>query len=98
MQNRKTIYIAGKIFCQLRYFRFRCRSRSHKTSKFKIKCGTTFSPPCTWRTSGGYIDSLNMSLYNKSIPDFWYHLRNIKNRLYNPEFGIFCDLTTTFMI
>jgi len=41
MQNEKTISIAGKIqaFCQLRYFRLRCRSRSHKRSKCTSKCG-----------------------------------------------------------
>jgi len=35
-----------------------------------------------------------MSLSNKSIPDFWYYMRNIKDGLHNPEFGIFCDLMT----
>ena len=39
-----------------------------------------------------------MSLYNKSIPDFWCYLRNIKDGLDNPEVGIFYDLMTRFMV
>jgi len=39
-----------------------------------------------------------MSWYNKSIPDFWYYLRNTKDGLHNPEFGIFYDLMTRFMV
>jgi len=42
MQNEKTISIAGKIHSQLRYLRFRCKSRSHKRSKFSSKCDLTF--------------------------------------------------------
>jgi len=30
-----------------------------------------------------------MLLSNKSIPDFWYYLRNIKDSMDNPEFGVF---------
>jgi len=37
-----------------------------------------------------------MSLSNKSIPDFWYYLRNIKDGVGNPEIGIFYDLRTRF--
>jgi len=33
-----------------------------------------------------------MSLSNKSILDFWYYLRNIKDGVNNLEFGIFYDL------
>jgi len=94
MQNENKISIAGKIYCHLTYFRFLCRSRSHKRSQFNSKCGPTFSPPA----AGGYIDSLNMSLSSKSIPNFWYYLRNIKDGLDNPEFGIFYDLMTRFMV
>jgi len=39
-----------------------------------------------------------MSLSNKSIPDFWYYLYNIKDGFDNPEFGIFYDLMTRFMV
>jgi len=96
MQNEKTISIAGKIYCQLRHFRFRCRSRFNKRSKFNSKCGPTFSPPCTWRTAGEYINSWNMSLSSKSIPDFCI-LRSIKDSVDNPMFGIFYHLMTRFM-
>jgi len=98
IQKEKTISIAGKLYFQLRYFRFRCRSRSHKRSKFSSKCGPTFSSPCTWRTAGGYIDNLKMSLSNKSIPDFWYYLRNITNGLDNREFRIFYNLMTRLIV
>jgi len=39
-----------------------------------------------------------MSLYNKSIPDFWYYLHSIKDGLVNPDFGIIYDLMTRFMV
>jgi len=99
MQNENTISIVGKIYCQLRYFRFRCRSRSHKRSKINSKCGPTFSPLCTWRTAGGYIDKtcrcpINLSLISGIICATSKTAWNVDN----PEFGIFYDLMTTFMI
>jgi len=39
-----------------------------------------------------------MSLSNKSIPGFWYYLRNIKAGVDNLEFGVFYDLMTRFMV
>jgi len=39
-----------------------------------------------------------MPFSNKSITDFWYYLRNIKNSLDNSEFGILHDLMTRFMV
>jgi len=39
-----------------------------------------------------------MSLANKSIPDFCYYLRSIKDGVDNPEFGRFYDLMTRFMV
>jgi len=97
MQNEKTISIAGKIYCQLRYFRFRCRSRSHKRSKCNSKCGLTF-PHLVPEEQLEDISILNMSLSNKSIPGFWYSLRNIKDGVDNPEFGLFYDLMTRFVV
>ena len=58
--NLKIISIGTRICCQLRDFKFRCSSRSHKRSKFNSKCSPTFSPPCAWTSAGGYIDSLKM--------------------------------------
>jgi len=39
-----------------------------------------------------------MSLSIKSIPDFWYYMRNTKSGVDNPEFGVFYDLMTRFIV
>jgi len=49
----------------------------------------------SWRLFRYFED---MSLSNKSGPEFYYFMSNIKDRFDNSEFGILSDLMTRLMV
>jgi len=90
-KNVENPSIRGRNCCQLREFRSRCNLRTHKLSQANSKCDFTFSPSYAWRSAeafGRWIEVISgvSCSSTKSIPDYWYSRRNIKDGLDNLNF------------